>query len=176
MKKFLRILVLGLFVCGTSFAGEMNVFKKKIKLPKDVTQGYKNAWKFCCNYDLKTRLTPDYAFKIVDKSDVLPVRLGEQSIRFEVRRGDCGVSPGGYNDCEARSERHELKAQEHSLKGVTWHTYFLFLPNNLPIHGFDWNCMGQFHSDGDGSPAFQWDVEYVGYELKRRTSCNLPEN
>ena len=64
----------------------------------------------------------------------------------------------------------------NSLKGVTWHTYSLFLPNDLRIHGFDWNCMGQFHFDGDAAPAFQWDVEYVGYELKRRTSCNLPEN
>ena len=178
MKKLLGILVLGLVLTFSSngMSGEMNVFKKKIKLPKDVAQGYKNVWKFCCNYDPETRLTPDYAFKIVDKSDEHPVRLGEQSVRFEVRRGDCGISPGGYNDCEARSERHELKADEHSFKGVTWHTYSLFLPNDLPIPGFDWNCMGQFHFDGDGAPAFQWDVEYVGYELKRRTSCNLPEN
>lgn len=176
VKKLLAILVLGLLICNVGFAGDMNVFKKKIKLPKDVTQGYKNAWKFCCNYDAKTRLTPDHAFKVVNKSDGHPVRFGEQAIRFEVRRGDCEVSPGGYNDCEARSERHELKAQEHSFKGVTWHTYSLFLPNDLPIPGSDWNCMGQFHSDGDGSPAFQWDVESVGYELKRRTSCNLPEN
>ena len=178
MKKLLGILVLGLVLTFSSngMSGEMNVFKKKIKLPKDVAQGYKNAWKFCCNHDPETRLTPDYAFKIVDKSDEHPVRLGEQSVRFEVRRGDCGISSGGYNDCEARSERHELKADEHSFKGVTWHTYSLFLPNDLPIPGFDWNCMGQFHFDGDAAPAFQWDVEYVGYELKRRTSCNLPEN
>jgi len=178
MKKLLGILVLGLVLTFSSngISGEMNVFNQTIKLPKDITQGYKNAWSFCCNYDPKTRLTPDYAFKIVNKSDEHPVRLGEQSIRFEVRRGDCGVSSGGYNDCEARSERHELKATKHNLKGVTWHTYSLFLPNDLRIHGFDWNCMGQFHSDGDGAPAFQWDVESDGYELKRRTSCNLPEN
>ena len=128
MKKLLGILVLGLVLTFSSngMSGEMNVFKKKIKLPKDVVQGYKNVWKFCCNYDPETRLTPDYAFKIVDKSDEHPVRLGEQSVRFEVRRGDCGISPGGYNDCEARSERHELKADEHSFKGATWHTYSLF--------------------------------------------------
>ena len=130
MKKLLGILVLGLVLTFSSngISGEMNVFNQTIKLPKDITQGYKNAWSFCCNYDPKTRLTPDYAFKIVNKSDEHPVRLGEQSIRFEVRRGDCGVSSGGYNDCEARSERHELKATKHNLKGVTWHTYSLFLP------------------------------------------------
>ena len=178
MKKFLGILVLGLSLTFSSngISGEMNVFKKTIKLPKDVTQGYKNAWKFCCDYDAKTRLTPDYAFKVVNKSDEHPVRLGEQSIRFEVRRGDCGVSPGGYNDCEAASERHELSAEENSLKGVTWHTFSLFLPNDFPIDGFDWNAMGQFHSDGDGRPAFNWNVEPDGYQLQRRTACNLPKN
>ena len=75
MKKAILILVLGLLWCTFSIAGEMNVFKKKIKLPKDVAQGYKNAWKFCCNYDPVTHLTPDYAFKIVNKSDGHPVRL-----------------------------------------------------------------------------------------------------
>ena len=174
MKKFIFLFLL--IFCMNVFAGEMNVFKKKIKLPKDVTQGYKNAWKFCCDYDVKTRLTPDYAFKVVNESEGHPVRFGEQAIRFEVRRGDCGVSPGGYNDCEAASERHELRAQENSLKGVTWHTFSLFLPNDFPIDGFDWNAMGQFHSDGDGLPAFNWNGEPNGYELQRRTSCNLPKN
>ena len=35
-----------------------------------------------------------------------------------------------------------LKAQENSLKGVSWHTFSLFLPNDFPIDGFDWNAMG----------------------------------
>ena len=90
MKKII-IIFISLF-CINAFAGEMNLWKKNVKLPKDVAQGYKNAWTFCCNFDPKTRLTPDYAFKIVNKSDDHPVRLGEQSIRFELRRGDCGVS------------------------------------------------------------------------------------
>ena len=69
MKKLLGVLVLGLLWCNFSIAGEMNVFKKKIKLPKDVVQGYKNVVHFCCNFDKKTRQTPDYAFKIVNKFD-----------------------------------------------------------------------------------------------------------
>ena len=44
-------------------------------------------WKF----DHKTRLTPDYAFKIVNKSDDHPVRFGKQSIRQQIRRGDYPV-------------------------------------------------------------------------------------
>ena len=75
MKKLLGILVLGLLWCTFSIAGEMNVFKKKIKLPSDVMQGYKNAWMFCCNYDPETRLTPDHAFKFVNKTEGHPVRL-----------------------------------------------------------------------------------------------------
>ena len=54
MKKFLGIMVLGLLFCSNSFAGEMNLWKKKFKLPTDVMQGYKNSWNFCCNYDRKT--------------------------------------------------------------------------------------------------------------------------
>ena len=191
MKKLLGIMVLGLVLTFSSngMSGEMNVFKKKIKLPPDVMQGYKNAWKFCCNYDPETRLTPDYAFKIVNKSDGHPVRLGEQSIRFEIRRGDCGLGESGWNDCktggvhgDVGSERHELSMMKHlsNFKGVTWHTYSLYLPNDFPIHGFNHITMGQFHSDGDGHPAFNWSVGNnwsvgdKGYELSRRTACNLP--
>ena len=65
MKKLLGILVLGLLLTFSSNGiseeksteqtiirssyneiEEMNVFKKKIKLPEDVAQGYVNAWKF----------------------------------------------------------------------------------------------------------------------------------
>ena len=183
MKKLLGIVVLGLLWCNVSVAGEMNVFKKKIKLPEDVAQGYENSWRFCCDFDKKTRLTPDHAFKIVNKSDDHPVRLGEQSIRFEVRRGDCGVSPGGYDDCAIKdsntgmtSERHELGMDRDltSLKGVTWHTYSLFLPKDFPRFGYSHVTMGQFHSDGDGSPAFNWNISSNGgYEVQRRTACNL---
>ena len=167
MKKLLGILVLVLLWCNFSIAGEMNVFKKKNKLPKDITQGYKNSWRFCCDFDGKTRLTPDYAFKIVNKSDDYPVRLGEQSLRFEVRRGDCGVSQEVIMICPG-SERHELKADENSLKGVTWHTYSIFLPEDFPPSGFSHVTMGQFHSDGDGKPGFNWNISpNGGYEVQR---------
>jgi len=41
MKKLLGILVLGLVLTFSSngMSGEMNVFKKKIKLPEDAAQG-----------------------------------------------------------------------------------------------------------------------------------------
>ncbi len=82
MKKLLGTIILALLFCSNSFAGEMNLWKKNIKLPEDVFWGHKKGWTFTANFDRKTRLTPDYAFKIVDKSDGHPVRLGEKSIRF----------------------------------------------------------------------------------------------
>ena len=202
MKKLLGVLVLGLVLTFSSNGiseeksteqtiirssyneiEEMNVFKKKIKLPEDVAQGYVNAWKFCCNFDPETRLTPAYAFKIVNKSDGHPVRLGEQSIRFEIRPGDCGLGPswseepGGYDDCKHNSERHELNAikEVNSLKGVTWHTYSLYLPKDFPLDGYEWIGMGQFHTE-TSVPAFNFNVGYQGYQLERRTACSLPEN
>ena len=128
------IVFLLLWFSNTS-AGEMNVWKKTIKLPEDVSKGYKKGWRFGNNYDPETHLTPDYAFKVVNKSDGHPVRFGDQSIRFELRHGDCGIHPGGYNDCTIwnkesghYSERHELGSVDYlPNKGITWHTYSFFI-------------------------------------------------
>ena len=183
MKKFLGIMVLGLLFCSNSFAGEMNLWKKNIKLPEDVFWGHKKGWTFTANFDRKTRLTPDYAFKIVDKSDGHPVRLGEKSIRFEVRRGDCGVTPGGYDDCTIwnkntgmYSERHEL-GSEQKLTGITWHTFSLFLTEDFPIEGhrYEHISLGQFHGYPNSNPSFKWDVDRGGYEIRRRTACHLED-
>ena len=162
MKRFLAILALFLFYSSLSIAGEMNLWKKKIKLPKDVSQGYNKGWTFSNNYDPKTRLTPDYAFKIVNKSDGHPVRSGKQSIRFELRRGDCGLSPGGYDDCTIwneksgmSSERHEL-GSENYFKGTTWHTFSLFLKDPFPIkeHKYEHISLGQMHGFPNSNPSF----------------------
>jgi len=193
MKKLLGILVLGLVLTFSSngISGEMNLWKKKIKLPEDMIQGYKNVWNFCCNFDPETRLTPDYAFKFVNKTEGHPVRLGEQSVRFELRRGDCGVSPGGYDDCAIKfadtgmtSERHELSLDPKvsPFKKITWNTYSIFLPEDFPLldpHFMPAGhiTMGQLHGDGDGAVGFQWDIgKGGGYVVNRRTGCFLPEN
>ena len=187
MKKLLGIVVLGLLWCNVGFAGDMDVFKKKIKMPKDIMKGYINDWRLCCNFDPETKLTPDYAFKFVNKSDGHPVRLGEQSLRIELRRGDCGVAPSGYDDCAIKnpengmtSERHELTLfnKASKIKGTTWHTYSIFLPKDFPRPGFEHVTMGQFHGDGDLSVAFNWNIgkETLGYEMQRRTACFLPQH
>ena len=189
MMKKIIIIFISLF-CINAFAGEMNLWKKNVKLPKDVAQGYKNYWHFGSNFDPKTHLTPDYAFRIVNKSDGHPVRFGKQSIRFELRRGDCGEDPGGYDDCAIHnestgmtSERHELTQDSgrSSLKGVTWNTYSIFLPDDFPRFDYEHLTLGQFHGHdpaGSQNPSFQWDInkENGAYFVLRRTACHLPEN
>ena len=186
MKKLLGIVVLGLLWCSFSNAEEMNLWKKAFKLPADIMQGYKNSWGFCCNFDPETKLTPDYAFKFVNKSDGHPVRLGEQSVRFELRRGDCGVSSSGYDDCAIKdpetgmtSERHEisLKPKASQFKKNTWNTYSIYIPDDFPInHFYEHITMGQFHGDGDLAVAFNWNIEGGGYQMQRRTGCHLKKH
>ena len=183
MKKILNILVIIFFYSSIGFAGEMNVWKKTIRLPDDISKGYKKGWTFTNNFDHKTRLTPDYAFKIVNKSKGHPVRSGEQSIRFELRRGDCGKSPGGYDDCTIwnknngmSSERHEL-GSENFFKGTLWHTYSIFLKDPFPIkgHGYEHISLGQMHGFPNSNPSFKWDVDEETYQIRRRTACHLKE-
>ena len=161
----------------------MNLWNKNIKLPKDVSKGYNKGWMFGNNFDHKTRLTPDYAFRIVNKSDDHPVRFGKQSIRFELRRGDCGKDPGGYDDCTIwkkdigmSSERHEL-GSENNFKGTTWHTFSIFLKDPFPIkgHNYEHISLGQLHGSGNSNPSFKWDVDKETYQIRRRTACYLKE-
>ena len=183
MKKILVILILFLFWNSVTIAGEMNLWKKTIHLSEDIFKGHKKGWTFTNNFDPKTHLTPDYAFKIVNKSDGHPVRLGEESIRFELRRGDCGVGTSGYDDCKIwdkgtgmSSERHELGSQK-KLKGITWHTYSLFLSEPFPIsgHAYEHISLGQMHGYPNSNPSFKWDVDEKTYQIRRRTACHLKE-
>ena len=185
MKKFISIIVFLLLWFSNTSAGEMNVWKKTIKLPEDVSKGYKKGWRFGNNYDPETHLTPDYAFKVVNKSDGHPVRFGDQSIRFELRHGDCGIHPGGYNDCTIwnkesghYSERHELGSVDYlPNKGITWHTYSFFIPEDFPIlnHYYEHISLGQFHGGPNNNPGFKWDADEETYQLRRRTGCWLKE-
>tara|TARA_B100000287_G_scaffold426465_1_gene474426 strand:- start:644 stop:1795 length:1152 start_codon:yes stop_codon:yes gene_type:complete len=184
MKKILLIALLSIFWSCNLNAGEMNLWKKTIQLPEDIFKGHKKGWTFTNNFDPETHLTPDYAFKIVNKSDGHPVRFGNQSIRFELRRGDCGIGPGGYNDCKIwnegngmSSERHELGSKKH-LKGITWHSFSLFLSEPFPAsgHGYEHISLGQLHGYPNSNPSFKWDISRNEvYYINRRTACHLKE-
>ena len=152
MKKLFLLLLLSLGLASISYAGDY-------EWPDDVMSGltYSEA-----NI---TEKFPDYMMNVVDKSDGHPVRSGHNSIRFEVRSGDCFQWTSGSTDCtqhpfidrQGDRERYELfsdtfKKKEH------WFSWSIYFPedykNNWPLK----NLYGQFHEHGEGANVI-WSFE-----------------
>ena len=158
MKKLLGIVVLGLLLCNVGLA------KTLVKLPKDTSSGFKKVHK-----SLTGKYYKDYGMQVVDKKDGHPVRAGEQSIRFEIRDGDCGKDPDGWSDCKGDRERHELSVagkKDLMSKGEYWFSWSLFFPKD---HQNLWplsNNYGQFHQK-DGAPVFMFKELRSGYSVVR---------
>ncbi len=159
MKKLLAIIVLGLLWCNVGFAETI------VKLPKDAVSGYKKITK-----SLTGKYYKDYGMQIVNKKDGHPVRSGEQSIRFEVRHGDCGKDEqGGWSDCKGDRERHEVSSHEEGdrmSKGKYWFSWSVYFPkdhkNLYPLS----NNYGQFHQK-NGQPVFMFKELRSGYTVVR---------
>ena len=106
--------------------------------------------------------------KVVKKKDGHPVRAGSQSIRFEVRDGDCGKDEeGGWSDCKGDRERHELSGGPSAMsKGEYWFSWSLYFPeehqNLWPLS----NNYGQFHQK-KGPPVFMFKELKGGYSVVR---------
>ena len=76
-----------------------------------------------------------YRVGVVNKRNGHPVRAGRQSIRFEVRAGDCG-SESGFSDCSTPSERSELHARGKDRAGKNyWYAWSMYLKNYKDING-----------------------------------------
>ena len=156
MKKILGILFLILLLSGNSYA------KKFVKLPKDVGSGSK-FYKSLTGTGYKK-----HGFQIVNKEDGHPVRAGSQSIRFEVRHGDCGKdSDGGWSDCKNDRERHELSGGDSQMStGEYWFSWSIYFPedhkNLYPLS----NAFGQFHQK-EGNPIFMFKELKDGYSIVR---------
>ncbi len=158
MKKLLGIVVLGLLLCNVGLA------KILVKLPKDTSSGFKKVHK-----SLTGKYYKDYGMQVVDKKDGHPVRAGEQSIRFEVRDGDCGKDPDGWSDCKGDRERHELSVagkKDLMSKGEYWFSWSIYFPtdhqNLYPLS----NNYGQFHQK-KGEPVFMFKELRSGYSVVR---------
>merc|ERR1711964_629379 len=83
--------------------------------------------------------------QVVNKEDGHPVRSGNQSIRFEVRPGDCGHNED-WNDCDTDRERHELTGKRMS-GGEWWYSWSIYLPKDfINVHPTK-VCLGQFHQE-----------------------------
>ena len=159
MKKILGIVVLGLLLCNFGFAETI------VRFPKDVASGYKKITK-----SLTGKYYKDYGMQIVNKKDGHPVRSGEQSIRFELRHGDCGKDKqGGWSDCKGDRERHEVSSHEEGdrmSKGEYWFSWSVYFPkdhkNLYPLS----NNYGQFHQKS-GQPVFMFKELRSGYTVVR---------
>jgi len=88
----------------------------------------------------------DYGMTVVSNKEGYPTRLGETSMRFEVRAGDCG-SDSGWSDCANDRERHEMTSKPN-VNGTSWHSWSIFLPEDYPIVYPTMVNLGQFHQHG----------------------------
>ena len=122
-------MVLGLLWCNFALA---------LSLPKDVASG--NTYKKSLEGKYKK-----YGMQVVNKEDGHPVRSGNQSIRFEVRPGDCGHNED-WNDCDTDRERHELTGKRMT-GGEWWYSWSIYLPKDF-INVYPTKlALGQFHQE-----------------------------
>ena len=154
MKKFLIIILILIFSSNAHA-------KKFVKLSKDVASGSKFYKSLTGNGYKK------HGFQIVNKEDGHPVRAGNQSIRFEVRHGDCGMDKDGWSDCKNDRERHELSTIGSPMSsGEHWFSWSIYFPkdhqNLYPLS----NAFGQFHQK-DGNPVFMFKELKKGYTIVR---------
>ena len=102
---------------------------------------------------------------IVEKSQGHPTRLGQQSLRFEVKPGDCGYSDFQgkilHSDCKKDRERHELSGRRHN-DGEYWYSWSIFLPDDF-INIFPTKlAMGQFHQADESGGHVVWMLQNSG--------------
>ena len=151
MKKLLGIIITGLVLCTSSFAGVEEVVKE-IKKNKDIAQGFNkvkefdklNKWRVTNKAILKSdKSKREHVLKIVNKSDIHPVRFGSQSLRFEVRNGD------GWG-WDARNDRERVELLICCVnKNTTWTSWSLYLPNDYEKIFPAKTMLAQFHNDAD---------------------------
>lgn len=104
-------------------------------------------------------------------SPPLPVRGGNQSLRIELHKGDCGKN-ADWDDCYHSNERVELTTPEKSWIKPNSHTQYgwsIYLPDGWNPKDLSQIVMGQFHQ-ADSHPAFQffYQSQGGGLQVKRR--------
>ena len=94
---------------------------------------------------------------IVNSSDGQPVYDGAQSLRFEVRKGDCN-SNAGFNDCTSDRSRFEINETNlpSSTEGkiITYETK-LYIPSQERIRPL--GAVG----NSDSNPLFLTQINYI---------------
>ena len=170
------IYVILILLSFTNFSNaDVEIILKEIKKNKDLVMGFKNVkfldgsiknnWEINNSDILKSeKKTRKHVLKIVNKADDYPVRLGKQSLRFEVRHGN-----GWGWDKKNDRERVELKICCINKK-ITWTAWSIYLPTDYNVVFPIRTMLGQFHNDGDNPPAFTFENQGVlipgGYWLE----------
>ena len=129
---------------------------------------------------------------LVNKSDGQPVFDGNQSVRFEIRPGDCNAS-NSYDDCVNNRSRWELMSngtQDKSTQGqIITYQYYVYIPTQplirpatrAGVHGNDtvMTCLTQLNwfsrTGADHSILTGLYVDEVG-GLFVRTSTDFAYN
>ena len=77
-----------------------------------------------------------------------PVRAGEKSQRFEVRKGDCS-DDSGWNDCNMDRERSEIKVLNNFYpESDMWFSWSFYLPEDYKSAERVTTTIGQIHQRG----------------------------
>ena len=154
MKKLLGILVLGLlliYFVALALAPNNAEAKDRV-VPKDSTTHLsKDVASLGEVYVSKNQ--KKYNIMIVSAEDGHHVRDGKNSLRFELRDGDCNPDNKGYDDdgtyfggdCQTNRERIEIRDNSTFSKGEYWYAWSIYLPKDHQTV-YPANLMlGQFH-------------------------------
>ena len=108
----------------------------------------------------------DYGCQIVNSNNGHPVRSGSQSIRFEVRDGDCGSSDT-FDDCANDRSRHELSQTNAQAEGEEfWYHYSIYVPEISLLSGQEVVFLGQFQQSNGVAPLMFEDFT-SGYGIRQ---------
>lgn len=173
MRKGARTVLLALAVSTTSLHGPSISSAKDlagVPLNRKVPVLLGDDLGFGKKYRLSmARNFQDWGAQRVSKSDGFPVRLGEQSIRFETREGFCGTDEG-WSDCRKGRSRHELSTAEYGFdpwKTERWYALSLHIPKGFETPRNIKTSIFQFWAGGLDSWMFKYE-KYRGFFIQRK--------
>lgn len=112
----------------------------------------------------------DYGCHVVDAENGHPVRAGQQSLRFEVRDGDCN-SNDGFDDCANDRSRHEItQTSDFASDGdEVWTAWSLYVPDASLRSKDEVVFLGQFQGANGVAPIMFEDLG-TGYGVRQNDS------
>ena len=113
-------------------------------LPKDIASGA--TW----DKSVATKMNK-HQIQIVNAEDGYPVKSGTQSIRFEIREGDCSHDGSGWSDC--KGDRHRSELYQTNTKDGFKHKFFawsIYLPEDFQSVDPVLLAAGQIHQNKPG--------------------------